>query len=376
MPPPCCPKGDRGLRGPRGLLGPTGPTGETGPTGPTGSTGPTGDLPDFRPTNDYWVAPNGDDLNSGSINAPFQTVQRAINECETRYNLLDTTLKVIGLFANNYTEDITITRPNISLQGQGVNAVGDLGTSITGSLTLEITAGASLNQNNVFISGLQITGLVRDVSSSIPYRLQFENCKLFASTQCLLFAPQVGIFATEYRLILNACSISNVSNLDPQDPMVDIGGEGLVTMTLCDLTSKCDLQNVLRISGNVSFQTFALNTLTSDSESEDALAIMVNATTNFTTPKFIGQCAFVYSNSVEKFNASTACAIYTLSAASSYSVIVLINNFFALAGLPVTQYAIYASTNTSSSTLFGQNLSFFFNTGIFGTSKAPLTLLT
>jgi hypothetical protein len=341
---PLGPTGPIGDTGPQGDPGPIGPTGFTGPQGDTGPTGPTGDLPAFRPTYDYWVAPNGNDSNSGSIYAPFATIQQAINVCETLYNSGTTNLKVIGIFAGFYdlsAVPLIISRPNISLQGEGVNASGDFGISIIGNINLEISFSAgTINQSNVFISGLQIEGLVIDNSSAYSYSLQFENCKILGNPQCLLFAPSVGSTPTACNLILNSCTLENVANATlALDPMVDVGGNGALSMTLCNLTSNCDQQNVLRVSGSVNFQIFESNTLTSNSTISNAYAIMRIQPDALNSPptRIITRCNFIYTNNTNKANydysgSNSSGIFFELSSGASCTNI-LMYNYFSLAGI-------------------------------------------
>lgn len=299
--------------------------------------------PQFKPTYDYYVAKGGSDDNLGSVLSPFLTVQKAIQVCETAY---DGTPRVIHLSSGTYTENITISKPRISIMGEGASMNPDTGSSISGTVLINLTDGNSdLNNNNIYFSGLLINGAITDQTFGVVHRVFFTNCYLYASADVLTLHPAITL---DYRVFVNNCSISNSSS-SATNSLMSFYGAGMISITNCKITSKGASQKTVYITDNVRVDTFAQNILTSDGTGNNvALCIMQH---DSSTTISIGQNAFVYSSSGTKRNTDSASAVNMTSTGS----LVALNNIMSLTGLPTGQMAIY---NTGTGVvLFGNNIS-------------------
>ena len=142
------PVGETGPMGMPGELGPTGPTGSTGPTGPQGATGPAGSA-GANPYNLY-VQPTALPGGDGSQQAPFQTIEEALEKAEPN--------SVINLLSGTYpiTQQINLNVPGLVLKGRA----GSL-------ILLEAPVIPFLcSGGNITIKGLTMT-------SNMPYPVEF-----------------------------------------------------------------------------------------------------------------------------------------------------------------------------------------------------------
>jgi hypothetical protein len=280
--------------------------------------------PQFKPTYDYYVAKNGSDSGLGSVLSPFLTVQHAIGICETVYDEIP---RVIHLASGTFSENLVFSKSRISIVGGGTSMNPDVGSSIAGTITINLASGNSdMNNNNIYFDGLLINGEIQDNTNSYVHRLFFTNCYLYANSRCLLMNV-----TGDYRLFVDRCYISN-SSTSATNALVQCLGTGMISITNSKLTSKGLEQMTCVISVSCRTDTFANNILTSDSTSTTAPAILWLGTSATVS---IGNCAFIYSSSAVKSNA-TAAGIRLTSSGS----LVIVQSFFSLAGLSVQQNAI------------------------------------
>ena len=114
---------------------------------------------------------------------------------------------------------------------------------------------------------------------------------------------------------------------------------------------------------NIISEAIAQNVFISDSSSRIPNAIFfIGKTQGFTTPFSIGQCAFIYSNSIGKTNYSpqngACCGILISAPQNSNLVVSIFNNFFSLLGVPTSGYAVNNTGLTNESLVFyGNNIS-------------------
>jgi hypothetical protein len=137
-------------------------------------------------SNTFYVATNGNDTTGvGSINAPYLTIQKAINQCTSI-----TTYYSIYIAAGSYTESLTIAgttltgSPRISLIG-ATNTSNSKGVSITGSLSITLTTATGNEANNIIAcNNLVITNSAANAVnvSGQGFSLFFTNCNLITSS--------------------------------------------------------------------------------------------------------------------------------------------------------------------------------------------------
>jgi len=118
--------------------------------------------------NTRWVAKNGLDTNDGSIQNPFLTIQKGIDD------LAGTSSGTVMVAAGNYIENIQL-RPNIAIVGMGGNVRG---ARLQGNITLHPTfTGATAYRNN--ISSLLVVGNVNIdyvANAATDGRVIFQYC--------------------------------------------------------------------------------------------------------------------------------------------------------------------------------------------------------
>jgi hypothetical protein len=316
-----------------------------------------GVVPQFKPTYDYYVAKGGNDTTGlGTILSPYLTVQKAIQVCETAY---DGTPRVIHLSSGTYSENITISKPRISIIGEGASMNPDTGSSISGNTFIYLTDGNSdLNNNNIYFSGLLLSGQVLDQTFGIVHRVIITNCYLYATNDCLTVNTA---FTLDYRVIINNCTISNSSS-SATDPLMLFKGAGMISITNSKITSKGNSQKTVNIADNVRVDTIAQNILTSDGTGNNVAVSIFHHQSSTTIT--LGQNAFVYSSAGTKRNIDGASAISMTESGS----LVALNNIMSLTGLPTGQMAIY---NTGSGVvLFGNNIS---TSSLLGTTATGIS---
>lgn len=300
----------------------------------------------FRPTYDYYVAKGGSDNNEGTIINPFLTIQNAITVCDSMY---DGFARTIHVASGNYVENLSIPISRLSIIGEGVGTHPDVGTSITGTITVGLASGNSdLNNNNITISGFLLVGLVEDsTAGDFPHRLMINNCHIYGNDRCLYMHP-----AYDYRCFVSNCVISNDS-LVSTDPLVQCAGLGMVSFNQTQMTAKGASQIVFKLSGTCRIDVFAQNILTSDSVGTNVAVAIFNH--NSTQTITLGGNAFVYGNSGAKRNAETASGVFLNNTGS----LVLLSNTFVMTGLASSQMAVYATTLVFPTTIiiYGANIS-------------------
>jgi len=349
------PIGVTGVTGTTGATGPIGVTGVTGPIGVTGVTGATGVAgSNLKYTYDYYVAPNGSNSNNGSIGAPYLTITYALTQLNTAYN------NIIHLAFNTYNESFTINSccsivgPSTAYPANNHNCV------INGNITINITNSTTLFNNNLGISNVLINGNITDTTSTAKYCLILTNVFIYSTDTALNMQP-----TSDYRLYLTNSYIQN-SNTSSSTPLLNIIGN----------TSNCGLylaNNFIDQVGNGSVvycmnmisELIGENIFECDGTSATPGPIFfMGKTSGYTTPFSIGNCAFIYTSSTTKTNynpttSNTACGLFISAPAGSGSLVSIVQNFFSLAGLSTSGYAVtYNSSNAGSAIVFyGANTS-------------------
>ena len=329
-----------------------------------------GIVPQYIPAQEYWVSKSGSDNNIGSIGNPFLTVGKALEVVQA---FTDGLPRVINVLQGSYTQNLTITKSRVSILGQNPSGYrADTGCSINGTLLIACTGDIDdMNNNNIYISNLQINGKITNTSSS-KNRLSISNCYVYGNSQLIYMNN-----SNDYRFFANNCTFSNESTVSTNE-MLLFSGSGMVSITNCQLTQK-GLGNVVHFNGSSRVDTFAQNILTSDSASADAQAILKITSSN---TKAIGNCAFIYSSASSKSTVTPkfSCGILMNTPSNSYTVLSLWNNVFSLAGTSGSNsdFAVNQVNANSSVIYFGNNASVL-NTnahnivGNLNSTKIPFT---
>lgn len=278
----------------------------------------------------YWVSKNGNDASDGSQTQPFLTIQNAINVCES---FGDGNARVVNFAFGIYTENLLISAPRITILGQAPTKYGSVASQIDGTITINCVGGGGdmFNQNVSFFNCL-ITGTVSDVSTQ-THTLTLGNLYIYNNTAFL----QNTNVAVDCRTYITNCQFVGTSSV-ATGALVELRN-GATYMTLSDLTSKGDAQNVFLISTNAKLWGCSLNTFTNDSTSATCPAIVSITTTQYTSPKVFGFCIFSYSSAVVKSanspNFSTGILISGVN-----SVVFVSGCTFSLLGTSNGQFAV------------------------------------
>lgn len=302
--------------------------------------------PTFKQAFTYYVATNGDDSNSGSFEAPFQTIQAAINYAESVYA---GTPQCIYIAAGSYTGNLTITKENITLKGGDMTCYNK-DTRIVGSITVNIETHTN-NMSNSIVSllGLIIGDTVLDISDT-PHCLTIKDCFLTAN-HALYQNTDASVDCRTY--VVN--NIINASDTSGTDPLIEFAN-GLNTFMYNNCTAK-GVQHVLSISGISRTENFSFNYLECSSTSASAPAIVTISTSQYSSLKSLAYNVFSYSSNTAKSNDAVSTGVLMNTPAASSSLLYLFNNVFNLAGCPNTNKAVKSANSGSLVTFYANNYS-------------------
>ena len=301
-----------------------------------------GVAPEFKPSNDYYVSKGGNDTTGkGGLLSPYLTIQKAITVCEA---LPFGTPKVVHVSSGTYTENLTISKPRISILGTGRSMNQDTGSCIGGTVTIMLQeSNTDVNNNNVRFNSLLISNKVQVLTGVSHFRLFFTDCYLYSTDTCLGVLVGLEIF----KVYIDSCSISSSLTTSASPLLSCTGINGMLSITNSKLTAKGNSQIVCKT--NCKIDSFANNVFTSDSTSSQAPQIL-EFRGSFAYS--IGNCAFVYSSATPKTNATyNSCGVLL----SGSATLVIVQCFFSLLGLPAGENAIINSG--SGSVIFGNNVS-------------------
>lgn len=312
------------------------------------------------PLYDVWVSANGNASFSGSFGRPFQTIQQAVNYCET---FTDGKNRTINLYSGQYTENITISKSRIAIVGANPTANrSNTISEIIGTITINLTSGnADMNNNNICLSNIQLNAALYDITTfNSPHRVVIKNCFLVSTDNALTMDVNSSV---DYRLFIDSSTIQSSLTTSTQ-PLIRCNGSGMISLINSQFI-QTGIENVLQLNGTVRCDTMALCAYTNTSTSADAKAI-VSINTSGTNIYTFGQNSFVYSSATAKSNTTTASAIYLNPPISNGNVctLIILNNFVSLTGLPsgsdafhtiatTGYYYILHAGNYSSSSLLG-----------------------
>lgn len=230
--------------------------------------------PNFRPTNQWYVAKNGNDLTGdGSYSNPYLTIQTAINEVEAQStaNLIG----VVNISPGHYTEDLTFTNGYIALIGTNGNTQdsNEL-TEVIGNILINITAGADDKFNKqVMLCNLQCTQspdvadpLVYDTSTK-QHTLFLQNSYLFGRGALLHQNSSVDCVTRMTQVEVNQDSSAGIVG-----PTLRFSS-GSVLMERCDVDTNQDVETMV-VDGTAVISRCALCSFESSSATASAKAVV------------------------------------------------------------------------------------------------------
>lgn len=289
----------------------------------------------YQLQNVYYVSPNGNDTSgTGSINNPYQTIQKAV-DIATALTISDNVYRYILVQAGNYNENLSITS-KINIIGLGTSPFStSVGCVISGSININVSQnGSDMFNNCVNISGLLIGSLVSFVSTKNSI-LNIENCYLYSddnvSGRALYFNPT----ALDSRLRITNTQIISGGN-QGLDPLVEITKGSSTTMNNVIINSKGE-QYVMMFSGTATCDNINNCKFVSDVNSSTAPPIVGISATNSGTYTFTN-CGFIYGSTISKAGALST-GIRSFPASGNPRIIILYCSFFLL-GTTTQQYAV------------------------------------
>lgn len=132
-----------------------------------------------------YVSPDGNDNNSGSINAPLQTLSGAFIYASSSYSNFDESVE-IRLLPGTYVGDVTLDRRNTYIRSQHNNEK-QRGVRISGPLTIAVS-GTVKSSDVVGIDGVLITTSVNADTPAVHYSctgsnsLYIQNSQIYTNT--------------------------------------------------------------------------------------------------------------------------------------------------------------------------------------------------
>jgi hypothetical protein len=278
------------------------------------------DAINFRPTNMYYVAKNGNNTTGdGSYSKPWQTIQHAIDQLEV-IPLTAATQAVINLAPGHYVENLIFTNGYIAIVSpMNANDVNEM-VEIEGNVLVNITTGAAdLFNKQVIFQGIQITGTVTD-TSTIQHTLMLQDCYIYASGRALYQNCTVDNRTRVYN-----CQIGSSSPLST-DPCMEIAsGDTYLERIDFDYNGKAP---VLKVSGTgAAFASLCDFTSSSTYNGSDGIKIVHVTSTRGSS---FGNSLFRFTNTAAKTNANGFyCLFYEPSSLPGVGIAVLYCTFIA-----------------------------------------------
>jgi hypothetical protein len=294
-----------------------------------------------KPSYDYWVSPNGSDIdavsNGGSLENPFLTISACINYCET-LTAVDNEYRYIHILGGNYTENLTITKKVYLLGEATTSQSASLGCCLTGNITVNINAnGGDIFNNGCHISGLLINGQVVN-NTNVNHMLIIENCYIYAPNDASGRALYHNSTATNSRLKLWNCQLISGGS-SGIDPLMEIASSSLVSMNYVSMSAK---GNQICLLMTTTTTCDSINNCKFENSNSAGLTAqpIVKITSNVSGTYTFSNCAFVYTNASVKTANPNASGILNHNTSGNNTIISLYNTFILSGTETINNYAI------------------------------------
>ena len=132
--------------------------------------------------NEYHVSKSGSATGNGSISKPFLTITQALTVAQT---LAASTAVILYIHPGTYTENLSITKPNLSIVG--MTSTFSHACQINGNITVSFSSDASgvyntmLNLENLLITGRTGSSSVFTFAGTKTGYININNCKIWTS---------------------------------------------------------------------------------------------------------------------------------------------------------------------------------------------------
>jgi hypothetical protein len=294
-----------------------------------------------KPSYDYWVSPNGSNIdavsNGSSLENPFLTISACINYCET-LTASDNQYRYIHILGGNYTENLTITKKVYLLGEATTSQSASVGCCLTGNITVNINAnGGDIFNNGCHISGLLINGQVVN-NTNVNHMLIIENCYIYAPNNASGRALYHNSTSSNSRLKLWNCQLIS-SGSSGTDPLMEIASSSLVSMNYVSMSAKgnqiCLLMTTTTTCDSINNCKFE-NSNSAGLTAQPIVKITANVSGTYT----FTNCAFVYTNASVKTANPNASGILNQNASGNNTIISLYNTFILTGTNTNNNYAI------------------------------------
>jgi hypothetical protein len=289
----------------------------------------------FRPAQQFFVAPNGNDTTGdGSATAPYATIQKAITEAELVATGSNKCL--ITVSAGVYTENLTFTTGYVWVQGAGSTTNKSTAiTQITGDITVAVGGADSLNKT-VSLTGFLIIGSITN-SSTAQHSLSITDCSIFANDRCLYLNSS----AATSRCEVYDCFINQDTGA-ATNPLIEVAS-GWLDIQRTPVSSNNNV-SLLVVSGTGYLYKCALVPFENGSASATLAPLVAISSTAGTHNLFA--CSFVYTSGTNKTGSTSSSAV-RFTAGNPTAI--LQNAFISLAG--TSNPANHAVTTAAAGTI-------------------------
>ena len=296
--------------------------------------------------NTYYVDKAGSNSNSGTVDFPFLTIQKAIDVCEAKFN---GTAQEIRVNFGSYSETLTFKKARIQLTAVG-SRYTNVSCNITGNILVQVAGSTDLFNSQIAIIGFQVVGKILDTSASV-HTLVVKDCYLYGVDNLI---SQTS--TADSRTYLEGCTIQS-SNATATDALLNFASGG-ISLVSVSITQK-SVQSCLVLSGLAYFNNCALSTFTNDNSGAQLEPLVKITTAVHSVPKILANCGFVFSSLTAKPIVSGAKWNTAIWITGTNSAVSLINNSFFLYGTtdganvvesPTGNFALSYYGNSSAST--------------------------
>jgi len=288
----------------------------------------------FQSSKVFYVSKQGNDANPGTQLAPKLTIQAAITAAEAAPALNAANFASIIVDKGKYVENITFTKGYTVLMGFTTQADTSEVTEITGTITVNITAGsADMVARQVVIQGMQVTGNFVN-TSSVDHTIIISQSRIFGTNRLIY----QNVTTNQYRFRLDDVVVNQSSATVDTNPMMDFTGAagGALGCAIEINRLRATARNncaVMNFAGAANPTRVENSTFESNTTSATAAAICIFSGSGASATAF-GQCSFSYTSATLKTASpnSTAILVSGTYTAIAPKVVFMLNLYFSLAG--------------------------------------------
>ncbi len=303
-------------------------------------------LLDFVPTNEIFVAKNGDDITgNGSMLQPFLTIQKAIDTADAITP--KTGIVVIQIANGEYNESLGITGANsgfIQLNGQSTSQNNTFGVVLRGSLLINMDAGPDDPiSRQVILSGLQIDLTIQNTSTK-QHTLIIQNCRFYPPASTGGVAIDDTNTATSNRVLIDNCEYTNDYPSGTPGACFSFSGATTVSFSKCDIQSPND-SSIIVLAGTSHFQRLENCYVESQFVNPSQPLVLITSTSASTHNVALNVFSFAGSTS------TATPAILTTAGGTLFCV----SNNFNLSGTNPVSGNVIQYTGTAPTLIYGNN---------------------